>query len=203
MGKGDASKGDPSPKGTPSAKKHRSKASKEHSRRRAGPRERKAGQYVRYSKPAAGPVRRPPSPPAKRPRAEQGEGEENDPGQDEPSQPEAPGLTPKAAAKVEARPGADSSSYEYGSDNEEEAETRPEKVVVVKRYQKQAEVQETQEADQSSQPDIPTDHPVQDEEAEPRQASKEKASGSSQPMQVDAPQEASDREGAKPTATKA
>ena len=42
----------------------------EYSKRRAGPRERKAGQYVRYSKAAAGPHRLPPEPPAaKRARA--------------------------------------------------------------------------------------------------------------------------------------
>ena len=51
MGKGGKGKDSPAPK------KHRSRSSREYSKRRASPRERKAGQYVRYSKDTTGPPR--------------------------------------------------------------------------------------------------------------------------------------------------
>ena len=81
---------------TPAPKKHRSRSSREYSKRCAGPRERKAGQYVRYSKAVAGPHRQPPDPPAaKRARAGEERVAEEAP---EPAEDARPAAAKEAAA---------------------------------------------------------------------------------------------------------
>ena len=187
MGKGGQGKDKPAPK------KHRSKSCREYSKRRAGPRERKQGYYVRYSKETTGLHRQPPEPPvSKRARVEN-----ETPAASEAARPAAPEDATAAKAGMEA-PQDDESSYEY-----ETSEEPAKPVVVVRRYKKQ---QDEEELPEKAQAFKKTKSPAAGEEEEPAtgaKATKERASGSTQPMQVEESEAGQAKEVEPKTAAKA
>ena len=161
-------------KDTPAPKKHRAKAAESTPSAELAL-ERKQGQYVRCSKAAAGPHRQPPEPPGKSARVDAEATADEGLEQSETTRPAA------AETAAAAKAGSEVSRKDDSSDEQDEP------VVVVRRYQKQTGESKlpgkTQAPGEKQAPDT-------EEEKEPAsgaKAAKERASGSTQPMQVDEP----------------